>query len=302
MSHEQLRPPVPLVVASLGVIAWCAWMLSKVAADMVVAPNLMLIPGLLVMAPLLVVVIAFQYFGTFRGDASAASGVRVLYYVLGGGALLMALGTAGGSLDDPEALALMGSFFGTLLVFSIAAGLVGWLNGRWARALRADATGAGRGVAWRDITKRDLLVFAGVLVAIGILSVSIVKSSPPRFAEHVTAAEAPVHLPDGATDVSYALGFRGTQAYEFTTDEASFRAWVDSGIGSIESETAEVPLREIVEPRTITRYFQYAPALDGPERITVEKGLSYRWSKEDRGVYALYDRPTGRAYFAAHFH
>jgi hypothetical protein len=54
--------------------------------------------------------------------------------------------------------------------------------------------------------------------------------------------------------------------------------------------------------RRDTRYYVYSTELKGPDRITINSGLSYSWSKEDRGVHAAFDRTTGRAYYQAHFH
>jgi hypothetical protein len=127
------------------------------------------------------------------------------------------------------------------------------------------------------------------------------RSAAPPFAENVEASAAPVDLPAGATDVSYAKGFRGTVAYEFTIDEEGFREWVAAGIGSFESRSAQVPLREIVFPARIIRYYFYAD-LPGPDTATIEHGLDYSWSKEDRSVRAVYDRATGRAYYHAVYH
>lgn len=40
----------------------------------------------------------------------------------------------------------------------------------------------------------------------------------------------------------------------------------------------------------------------GPDEITINDGLIYTWSNEDRGVQAAFDRTTNRAYYFAHFH
>lgn len=36
--------------------------------------------------------------------------------------------------------------------------------------------------------------------------------------------------------------------------------------------------------------------------ITVTDGLVYSWYEEDRGVHAVWERPTKRVYFNAHSH
>ena len=109
-------------------------------------------------------------------------------------------------------------------------------------------------------------------------------------------------MPDGATDVSYYRGFRGTRAFEFTIDEAGFRNWVSSGIGTIESNSAEVSLAEVTSAAKIVRYGDLSPEPDDPEEAVITEGLTYCWEKEDRGVYAMFDRTTARAYYFAHSH
>jgi hypothetical protein len=129
-----------------------------------------------------------------------------------------------------------------------------------------------------------------------------IRSTPPPYAEHVERADAPFSLPEGATDVSFCQGVRGMTAFEFTTDEEAFRKWVESGIGSSESQAANVPLSPITAPITITRYNALSKRLKGPRSVTVNSGLHYRWSYEDGGIYAVFDSSTNRAYFYAYYH
>lgn len=146
-----------------------------------------------------------------------------------------------------------------------------------------------------------LLGIAAIAFVVCLVS-GFVRSTPPRYAEHVTRDKAPFGLPANATDISFCQGVRGTIAYEFTIDEDDFKAWVASGIGSFESNAASVPVAPITTPYTIRRYNALTRDLTGPEEITITQGLYYDWSKEDRGVHAAYDRTTGRAYYFAHFH
>ncbi|MEM6471344.1 MAG: hypothetical protein AAF802_17415 [Planctomycetota bacterium] len=132
------------------------------------------------------------------------------------------------------------------------------------------------------------------------MTASFIRSTPPRYAENVSVADAPFGLPPSAIDVSFCQGSRGTIAYEFTVDETSFREWVAEGIGSIESNASNTILEQITTPVSITRYNAYSSELNGPDSITVNNGLHYSWSLEDRGVQAVFDPNTSRAYYFAH--
>jgi hypothetical protein len=170
------------------------------------------------------------------------------------------------------------------------------------RRLKRAATTPGDAAPIARFSRRDVLAGLSVLAFVAALVFCVVKSTPPMYAEHVSRDEAPVKLPPGARDVSYCQGFRGTIAFEFTIDEDQFVEWVQSGIGSLESNAADVPLKPIAEPFTITRYYALTKELEGPDFATIKDGLSYRWTKEDRGVSAAFDRGAGRAYYFAHFH
>src|SRR5690606_13709714 len=115
-----------------------------------------------------------------------------------------------------------------------------------------------------------------VAVAIGYA----IHTTPPQYAEHVEADRVPMDLPMGASDVSYAQGYRGTIACEFTCDESAFLRWVESGIGSIESSTANISVEPITSPYTLTRYNALMPG-GTRESVTVEEGVFYHWSRED---------------------
>ena len=60
--------------------------------------------------------------------------------------------------------------------------------------------------------------------------------------------------------------------------------------------------KPITAPFKITCYSALSSELSGPDSITVTNGLCYEWYKEDRGIYAAFDRSTNRAYYSAHFH
>ena len=149
---------------------------------------------------------------------------------------------------------------------------------------------------------RRLAIPAATFGGAAALASYFIYTEPPQFAEHVTRDAAPVNLPPGATDVSYCLGVRGTVAYEFTITEPEFRAWVEGGIGSIESEAANVPLKEIGESYAIPSFLYLVDGASGMEEAVITDGLFYEWMNEDRGAYAAFDRQTNRAYYHAHFH
>ena len=107
----------------------------------------------------------------------------------------------------------------------LAAAVVGLFGGlhnlRWRRNLLLAATDADGDVSLREI----LAAIAAISLLTG-LTASFIRSTPPRYAENVSVADAPFGLPADATDVSFCQGFRGTIPYEFTIDEMSFREWV----------------------------------------------------------------------------
>lgn len=149
---------------------------------------------------------------------------------------------------------------------------------------------------------RELLVGMAAIGFMTALVASSIRSIPPQYAEHVAITEAPFGLPQDAQDVSFCQDVRGTIAYEFTIDRSAFCEWVERGIGSIESNSSDARLEPITNAVTITRFYRLSQELTGPNSITVTDGLRYRWSHEDRGVYAVFDATTNRAYYYAHFH
>jgi len=134
--------------------------------------------------------------------------------------------------------------------FSIA---FGRMNALWSRKLRATMDSGAVASLHRGFSLRELLLAIGIIAALTGIYSQFIRSTSPRCAENITPSMAPIGLPSGATDVSYCKGSRGTIAYEFNIDELSFRKWANSGIGSIESESANISLREITSPRILVR-------------------------------------------------
>lgn len=277
-------------------------MFSAVVAANVVEPNPFTMLGSLVILPLSIVLAAHQYRGTFRLVPSAAKTTSVLLYIFGGFLLFAGVTTAGEAVVEGVSMRLFASFLFPMFGAAALSLAAGRMNALCSAKLRADLATGATSPRQSGFTLRELLLVVGVLAIMTGITAQFIGSAPPTFAEHIDAAAAPVELPDGATDVSYCRGHRGTIAYEFTIDEARFRDWVSSGIGSIEAQSAGIPLQEITSPFTIKRYYLYSSELSGPYDVTIASGLSYTWSKEDRGVYAAFDRTTGRAYFHAHYH
>jgi len=134
---------------------------------------------------------------------------------------------------------------------------------------------------------------AAPLAFIGLGVYGILRG--PTIGEHKTRAEAPISLPDGASDVSYYLRapFDPATAYEFSISEEGFRKW---------AEEREWPLQEIGdEPVTITRYGAYAHTANAQREASVADGLYYEhYYEPDAGLHAVYDRRQGRAYYYVH--
>jgi hypothetical protein len=242
-----------------------------------------------------------QYGAVAWSDARAARTSAILLFLIDGLACLMFaanLGEIANAKVHIPWLSLLLSMLGVGLFALIAA----WVNLRWSRRFTLAATISGDAASVARLSRRDALAALSAVAFVAALASYLVKSTPPQYAEHVPRERAPFGLPAGARDVSYCQGFRGTIAYEFTVSEDQFVEWVESGIGSLESNAADVPLKPIAEPFTITRYYALTKKLEGPDSVTIKDGLLYRWTKEDRGVYAAFDRATGRTYYFSHLH
>ena len=141
---------------------------------------------------------------------------------------------------------------------------------------------------WKRIA--CIAAVAAPLAFIGLGVYAILRG--PTIGEHKTRAEAPISLPDGASDVSYYLPepFGPNLAFEFSISEEGFRKW---------AEEEEWSLKEIGdEPVTIYRYAAFAHIAETEHEASVTNGLHYRYYDEpDAGIHVVYDRQRGRAYF-----
>ncbi len=293
---ESPKPPPLLIGTSVLVIAFSLFLVSAALAAFTATWEPCLLIGGAIILPLPAALAVQQYRATFRRVGPAALTAAVLLFTVGGIAAFAFVTTFGEIAMGGGELPWFGLLLPMLAVASV--GLFGgWLDLRW----RSNLPPMSADAAWRFSLREVLAAVAAISVLTG-LTASFIRSTPPRYAENVSVADAPFGLPPSATEVSFCQGFRGTIAYEFTVDEASFREWVAEGIGSIESNASNTKLEQIITPVSITRYNAYSSELSGPDSITVNNGLHYSWSFEDRGVYAVFDSTTNRAYYFAHFH
>ncbi|MCA9261196.1 MAG: hypothetical protein KDA61_18400 [Planctomycetales bacterium] len=242
-----------------------------------------------------------QYRGTFQRRAESARTAGILLSATSGVALFVFAMTCGelvtNGVDIPWKSLLL-----PMLSFAVFCCVAAQSNFRWTRRLNSDAN-AGRAAGTPiKASRHDIIATVAMLAGATVVASYLISSATPEYAEHVARDQAPFGLPSDARDVSFCHGPRGTIAYEFGTAEASFVSWVEAGIGSLESSAAHVALRPINGSYGIARYHRLNQKLDGPKSVEILDGLFYEWTKEDRGVYAAYDRKSGRAYYFAHFH
>jgi hypothetical protein len=283
------------------VIAGCVLLLAGAIAALAVTWDPCSVISGVVILPLPVTLGIQQFRGTFRCNSKAALISSMLLFVVGGFALLAFAVTLGDMILKGVRIPWLGVLL-PMLVTGIVGGVAAWMNLKWSRRLRRSAETTTTSPDLARLSMRELSAAVAAIACVTGLSTYFVRSTPPRCAENVALDKAPFGMPAGATEISYCQGFRGIIAYEFTIDEKSFAAWVASGIGSLESDAANVSLQSIARPYTIERFYGLSADLSGPHSITITDGLFYDWSKEDRGVHAAFDRATSRAYYFAHFH
>jgi hypothetical protein len=241
---------------------------------------------------------AWQYRGVFRKSATAARNAGALLAVIG----TLLLGTF--VIGNAEIAWSSGSRFlpamPEVFVVSLAMLLAATVNVRLSQRLRREPA-APTGPRWR-FSLFDALAALTVIAGVSACTAAMVRQIHPRCAEHVSASRVPTQLPADATDVSYCQGSRGTFACEFRCSEQAFREWIEGGIGSIESQAANIAIEEITAPISVRRFTVLQPNATGPETATITAGLEYAWSKEDRGVDAVFDRLHRRGYLFEHSH
>jgi len=241
-----------------------------------------------------------QYGAAFRRNPRAAKSVAVLLFAENGLVLFGAVTSAAEALVQMERLSW--TSLGVLaVVFGLGSFgvLCGWFNLRWARLLRTLA--AAEPGSTHDnpfqFSLRELFAWTAIIALTMGLTVWGIRGIGPQLAEHVTAREAGLTLPPGATDVCCFRGFRGNIAYEFSIDEVSFFDWASSGILSPEAEAADVAVKPIAGSFRMLRYLGLQSGNAGNEYVTIVHGYCYSWSKEDRRIEFAYDLDTKRAYY-----
>ncbi len=132
-------------------------------------------------------------------------------------------------------------------------------------------------------------------VGFGMLSfilVGLLFMMPGTVKEHVTPDEAPIRLPDSATDVCF---YRSPPlgpciVVEFSVSETDFLAWAKS---------REWDVKEIGdEPHTIPRYTLLTEDVLGETIAKIKDGYFYDLrTGHDSGLQVAFDREKNRAYF-----
>jgi hypothetical protein len=298
-SGDEPKPSLVLAIFSAAVVVASLFVASMALAMLFVTWNPCSIVSGLMLLPIPVFLGLNQYRGTFRRSRRGATIAGCFLVVFGSLQALIATVNLGEMLIGGVRV----PWLGFILPLACASGLAfvaARQNFAWSRQLQRRPPAEEHSLARHRFSLRELLLAVAAIAFVVSVVTSFVRTNHLQFAEHVSRAEVPFSLPHGAHDVSYCQGFRGTIAYEFSINEPGFVDWVASGIGSLESESYNVPLKPIVAPYTIRRCYSLSRDFNGPESVTIASGLYYHWSQEDRGVYAAYDRTTGRAYYYFH--
>ncbi len=293
------KPSFALVGLSVVILAVCILLISLAISAFFVSWDPCSLVGGVILLFLPAALAVQQYRGTFRHSTGAAFAAGVSLFVVGGLAFVAFATTLGELIVEGVRIPWI-----PLLLPMVATAIIGclaaWLNLRWSRRLKLTTSSPVNAPVHARFSLGELLFAMATIAGVTALSSYFVRTTLPQYAEDVSRDRAPSGLPASAQHISFCQGVRGTIAYEFTIDEEDFVAWVESGIGSLESDAANVPVQPIIGTYTIDRYYALTADLTGPDSIAITNGLYYSWSKEDRGVYAAFDRTTGRAYYYAH--
>ena len=202
-----------------------------------------------------------------------------------------------------------------LLCISLYCVFCGWMDLRVRNYLRWLAKTRGRpgesvsGMQGYQFTLRELMgatVFVAIMVSVAGY---MIRDADKKFKEHITYEETPANLiwlPEGATDICYGKRDPANMAYEFTIDEAGFRAWAASRPGATESNVASFVVKKIQkgQPFIVFRYIIMKPLPSGnvATNVTITQGY-YCDNSDDivlddiRHVRIAYDSANQRAYF-----
>lgn len=273
----------------IGVNLSLIWLVSRVC---IARPDRFLIAGGIIV--LFCAALAIQQFrGAFRYVPFAGSMTSAVLYGISGVMLVGVLGASGQLIvqDSFDSLS-QGVSFAMLVVggFGVAAAR---MNAVWSQRIRSAIAASPEFKRPRGYSLRELLsVVTAAALAIGV-GTWLERAGTPRSGEHVEAAEVPFRLPSKASDVCYRRSLRGTTtAYEFRTDEATFRAWLDETVELCFPTLSPPAIVEIDERVVMNRY-------EGT--TTVTDGSFYVGSTHEQGrsvlVRAAFDRADQRAFF-----
>ncbi len=285
------RPGALLVALSALVIGGCLLAVSACLAAVLgprgvcgtdAAVGLMLLPPLLFLG-------IQQYRGVFHRRTGAAFvaacalfAVAGLYCFLFGMLFLFVFTQApptAGEIDNSLGFAEFGLMGLAAIVLLAARETWRWSDRLWA---------AGLVRAGRTFTLRELL--AGItMVALVAGGARYRLDRPPRIGENVAPSQAPFPLLPAARDVCYRIVNDGSVTIEFTTDEVTFRSWVDQVVVPLTPDRAQRrPLAEVED--AVARGFRGNTPL-------VSRGLEYSWEGQGEKASAIFDRQSGRVYF-----
>lgn len=291
------KPPLWLTTFSILVIVLWLYLIALGIAAVVISWDPIGLLGVAILLPTGTVLALLQYRGAFLGVRLAARTAGYLLIGFGAVAAFAFASTLAEAVAANGAVPWLGLLVPLLVCSAVCTG-AGLVNMLWSSQLP-------RVVGPDRLSTFTLREFGHLLAAvcfICIVAIWLVFSASPRFAEQLESDVAGLGLPDHADDICYCRGPQGTIAYEFDTDERAFREWIAGGIGSLESAASETRLVPIQTPVAITRYCAFSLDLPGEKSANVRVGLHYSWTQEDRGVHAVFDSSTNRAYYYAHFH
>lgn len=258
------------------------------------------------LAPISLIIAALgaaQYQAAFRHCSGAARWAAIacctfaLPLVVSAIAMPAELWANGDSLDSELWFLLIPLVAGCYLLVSAAANV--W----WGRTIRREnrQTEIPPSGTWLKLSLRELLFGVTMLSVFAGLTIIFREHTLPPVGVDRAPDETPVHVPSGASRVSYYFLPTGpVKAYEFDIDEDGFLRWAESVRPKLSSGVEET-LNWFELPRTIQRYTSCIDNLTNePTEARIVNGYYYEWAYTDQGVYFGYDADKQRAYFFAH--
>ncbi|WP_146118812.1 hypothetical protein [Blastopirellula marina] len=239
-----------------------------------------------------VILAVVQYRGTFRRVPKSARRA-LLFSVLLAGLPFLVLAAV---LTSGAAFRIGYSFWLKWLVAMIVALGIVLANRHWYRKIKAAVDNGWVAPTSQTISLREAMLLVGAIFVVLCVAVPIARNEKPNQALHVTAEDTPFALPAGAHDVTY-FRYHGGHYLQCSAEEDAFLAWYDQGVGTLESQAANVPLSPIQAPvgaSIITGFADNGPITE-PQSVT--SGWQYYWNQEDRWVSVIYDRPNKRLYY-----